>query len=103
MIELGGNIELVGFKDNVDGASLIVLKKIIGNYVRRFSDANDDFEKISIHLKLIHARPDATASKYEVNAKLIKSGKPIATEVVNNNLFFAVDSALKKIEKLIIV
>ena len=51
-LKLGGEIELVGFKD-VDPRSMIVLKKIIGNYVRRFNDHNVGFKAIKISLKVI--------------------------------------------------
>lgn len=93
-MQLGGNIELSGFGD-IDGASMVVLKKIIGNYGRRLSEISDKFEKLSITLKLIHETEKS--SKYEIHAKLINDGKPVVSEVVERNLFVAVDSALKKI------
>ena len=46
-IELGGNIELVGFKE-LDHASMVVLKKIVGTYAKKFSEANSDFEKLVV-------------------------------------------------------
>ena len=41
-VQLGGNIELSGFRD-IDGASMVVLKKIIGNYARRLSELSEKF------------------------------------------------------------
>ena len=93
-MQLGGNIELAGFRD-IDGASMVVLKKIIGNYGRRMSEISDKFEKLSITMKPIHETEKS--SKYEVHAELINGGKPVVSEVVERNLFVAIDNALKKI------
>jgi|TARA_B100001964_G_scaffold115090_1_gene128327 ribosome-associated translation inhibitor RaiA len=92
--QLGGNIELSGFGD-IDGASMVVLKKIIGNYGRRLSEISEKFEKLSVTMKPVHETEKS--SKYEIHIKLINDGKPIVSEVVERNLFVAVDSALKKI------
>lgn len=93
-MQLGGNIELSGFRD-IDGASMVVLKKIIGNYGRRLSEISGKFEKLSVIMKHVHETEKS--SKYEVHAKLVDDGKPFASEAVERNLFVAVDSALKKI------
>ncbi|AJF62023.1 TPA: hypothetical protein HA239_00525 [Candidatus Woesearchaeota archaeon] len=94
MIELGGNIELVGFKE-IETQELIVLKKIIGSYARKFSDNIKDYEKLSMHLK--HIGPE-TSNKYEVKSMLLVKGKPINSEVTEINLFVAVAESLKKLE-----
>ena len=93
-MQLGGNIELSGFRD-MDGASMVVLKKIIGNYGRRISEISGNFEKLSVVMKPIHETEKS--EKYDIHAKLVKEGKPIVSEVVERNLFVAVDTALKKI------
>tara|TARA_Y100000294_G_C8557187_1_gene337636 strand:- start:2091 stop:2399 length:309 start_codon:yes stop_codon:yes gene_type:complete len=93
-MQLGGNIELSGFKD-IDGASMVVLKKMIGNYAKRISEISEKFESLHINMKPIHEREKS--EMYEIHAKLIKDGKPVVSEVVERNLFIAVDSALKKI------
>ena len=89
-MQLGGNIELSGF-NSLDGASMVILKKIIGNYGRRFSDTTNKFEKLSVSMKPVQ-------ENYEIRAELINDGKSSVSEVVERNLFVAVDSALKKIE-----
>ena len=43
MIELGGNITLVGFKEMGFG-ELIVVKKIVGNYARKLSTDKKNME-----------------------------------------------------------
>ena len=37
MMQLGGNIQLIGFRE-IDPARLIVVKKMVGNYVKKISD-----------------------------------------------------------------
>ncbi len=93
-MQLGGNIQLSGFRD-IDGASMVVLKKIIGNYARRMSELNDKFENLHVTMKPVHETEKS--EKYEINAKLMADGKPYVSEVVERNLFVAVDEALKKI------
>ena len=92
-VQLGGNIQLSGFRD-IDSSSMIVLKKIIGNYARRISELADKMQSLHVTLKPIHEREKS--EKYEVHAKLIDDGKVYASEMVDRNLFVAVDSVLKK-------
>lgn len=94
VLELGGSIQLAGFKD-IDGASMIVLKKIIGNYARKMSDISEKFENLHVTMKPVHETEKS--EKYEIHAKLMNNGKPFVSEVVERNLFIAVDNALKKI------
>ncbi len=93
-MQLGGNIELSGFKD-IDGASMVVLKKIIGNYGRRLTEISDKFESLKVTMKPIHETEKS--EKYEIHAQLMVGGKPVVSEVVERNLFIAIDNALKKI------
>ena len=94
LMQLGGNIELSGFRD-IDGASMVVLKKIIGNYGRKLSESSNKFEKLSVNMKPVHEMEKGNG--YSVYAKLMCDGKPFGSEVVEGNLFVAVDNALKKI------
>lgn len=91
-IVLGGNIELVGFKE-LDGGSMVILKKMIGNHVRKMSDTADNFEKLTVNMKKVGAGDN----KFEIKAKLMDNGKPVASEVTDFNLFFTVDKALRQI------
>lgn len=93
VLELGGNIELLGFS-GFDAASMVILKKIIGNYGKNLSGISSKFEKLSVAVKFDDT--DGT-KRYEVHAKLMNDGKPFAAEVAEKNLFVAVDNALKKI------
>ncbi len=92
-IKLGGNIELTGFSD-LDGGSMIVLKKIVGSYTRKFSDSLKDFEKLVIEL-------NKQGNELEINAKLMVGGKEAKANSKNKNLFIALDTVLKELEKKI--
>jgi len=94
-MQLGGNIELSGFR-GIDGASMVILKKIIGNYGRRFSEIAANFESLKITMKPVHETQKS--ENYEVHAHLIAAGKTVASEAVERNLFVAIDNALKRIE-----
>jgi hypothetical protein len=93
--ELGGNITLVGFKE-VDRAEFVVVKKIIGSYTRKLSDTVPGFERITVTLKSVH-KTEEGHPKFELHAKAIVSGKPLASEVVERNLFVGLDDVLKKV------
>jgi len=93
-LQLGGNIQLSGFRD-LDGSSMVILKKMVGGYARKMADISKNFESLHITKKQVHEREKS--EKYEIHAKLINSGKPVVSEVVDRNLFVAVDSALKKV------
>jgi len=92
-IKLGGNIELTGFSD-LDGDSMIILKKIVGSYTRKFSDSLKDFEKLVLEL-------NEQDNKYDINAKLMFGGKETSANAKDKNLFVALDSVLKELEKKI--
>lgn len=92
--ELGGQIKLTGFKE-IDAGSMVVLKKIIGNYARKISDNSDKFEGLQVTLKTIHE--SGGHPKFEVIAKAVNSGHAHSVEVTDRNLFVTVDEALRKI------
>lgn len=90
IVKLGGNIELSGFS-GIDGGTMIILKKIIGNHVKKMSNQVKNLEKISMTMKLVHD------NQFELKAMLLDNGKPINSSATERNIFVAVDSALKKI------
>lgn len=93
-VRLGGNIQLTGFRD-IDSSSMVVLKKIIGNYANRIAELTKKMETLHITLKPVHEREKS--EKYELHAKVIDDGKVYVSEVTDRNLFVAVDTVLKKI------
>jgi len=90
-IKLGGNIELTGFSE-LDGGSMIILKKIVGSYSRKFSDSLKDFEKLALEL-------NEQGNELEINAKLVVGGKETSVNTKDKNLFVALDRVLKELEK----
>ena len=96
-IELGGHIRLTGFKE-IDGASMIIIKKIIGSFVKKVSEKDTGFKNLTVTLKKIHTSPKSdTTGKYELHANLLAK-KQSNAEVTHQNLMFALDKVLKKIE-----
>jgi len=91
-LALGGNIELTGF-NQIDPGAMVVVKKIVGNYSRKFSD-KVDMQKLQITMKPIHG-----TSKFEVHAKVLTNAKDFLSEVTDHNIFFVLDKAMKKLEQ----
>jgi hypothetical protein len=94
MMELGGNIELVGFKE-LDNDSLVIVKKIVGNYGKKLSEGLKNFQKLSITMKPIHGH---VAHNFELHGKLLADGQVYTYQVEDHNLFVGLDSVLKKLE-----
>jgi len=94
-LQLGGSIELTGFSD-IDPATLVVVKKIVGNHAKHFSSIVQNFEKLHLTLKPVHQQE--STHKFELHAKLNGNGKTYNAEITDINLFFTLDKVLKKIE-----
>ncbi len=85
-LTLGGGIELSGFK-TVDLGMMVVVKKIVGSYARKFSDDNKDFEKLSVSL-----------DGKKLSGELTVGGKAKTSEVEEDNLFVTLDKVMKGLE-----
>ncbi len=96
MIELGGNIILVGFKD-LEPAKLIVVKKMVGTYAKKIAD-KVELKELKVELKPIHNKEkDEEKQKYEVKANAHTDKKDYNAETTQFNLFYALDEVLGKI------
>ena len=95
---LGGNIRLSGFGE-LDGANMIVVKKIVGNYARKISESGSEFSELHLTLKVIHKKEKS--EKYEIHGKILCKGKVHTSEVTDFNLYFALDNLLKKLHNMI--
>lgn len=94
-LQLGGNIELSGFGEMEPG-SMVVLKKIVGNYARKFSSKCESFEKLFLRMKKIHETE--SSKKFEIHGMVIDKGKTYTSSLTDRNVFVVVGSVLKKIE-----
>ena len=83
-IRLGGNIELVN-ADDIDGASLVILKKMIGNYARQFSERGVSGMSV-------------TFAGTSVLVDVMREDTKLSSSAESSNLFFAVDSAFKDLD-----
>lgn len=93
-MELGDHIELSGFEYGSD--ELVVIKKLVGNYVKKFSEHHPDFDRLHLHEKRIHS------DSYEITGTLTAGGQNVHASVTDDNVYFALDSCLKKLETQII-
>lgn len=91
-VTLGSSIELTGFKE-IEGATMVVIKKMVGTYVKNISEKAKKFEKINITLK------SGEGGNFQLETTLVDEGREIKAEESSNNLFFALDKVLKKIEE----
>ncbi len=88
MIELGGNIKLDGFQE-IDPPAMIIIKKIVGNYVKKFQEQTSSFQELILHL-------DNSKDSIQVQAKLSGS-RDFNSQASDVNLFFAIDKALSQV------
>jgi ribosome-associated translation inhibitor RaiA len=96
-IKLGNSIQLSGFRD-LDGGKMVVLKKIVGNHVRKIAEASTNFERIELVMKPIGSK---SSDQYEVHGKLLDNGTVSTAEATNRNMFIVVDKVLTKLENSI--
>ena len=89
MIELGGNIKLNGFKE-LDPPTLIIVKKLVGNYAKKIGEEATQFSELFLDLK-------SERERCELRVSLTTGKKKFNSEVKDQNLFFAIDKALNTI------
>lgn len=87
-IKLGGNIELVGF-DSVDGAEMVVVKKMVGSYAKDMSEKNSNFKSLTVSM-------DKDGDQFRISSSL-QADNDYKAEESGANLFMTMDKSLKKI------
>ena len=92
MIELGGNIKLDNF-DYVDLPTLIIVKKLVGNYAKKIHDNIAPFDELKVGL----IEKEVEGKRVELGASLTSNEKICEAFASDVNLFFAIDKALRKI------
>jgi hypothetical protein len=91
VVHLGGNIQLEGFR-HLDGGSMVILKKIVGTYARKFSDGFPEFKGLSLSL-------NKQEDVFELTGNVALGERQVASQIADKNLFFALDRVLKDLEK----
>lgn len=86
-IVLGGNIELKGFGD-VEAAQMIVVKKMVGSYLRKITDDGVDAQKLVVE-----------KDNDTIKATLTTPEGDKTSEEKNSNLFFGLDQSLAKLKE----
>lgn len=94
-LALGGNISLTGFRE-IDRAQMVVLKKIVGTYGKKYSEICKKFESLHLTMKPVHKTE--SSSIFEIHAKCMDNGTPVTSTSDDRNLFVAVSDALRKLE-----
>ena len=87
-MELGGNIKLTGF-DDMEPAKLVVIKKIVGNYVKELGSVKE------LNLNLLQQDNDV----FKIKGSLALDNNTKDAEIEDNNLFFALNSILNKLRE----
>lgn len=91
---LGGDIRLVGFSI-LDSDEMLVVKKIVGNYVRDFSDTLDDYKGLDVYL-------DEHEDDYTIELDLEFGDTLESVSVDHENVFVGLDNGLKEMEEVIV-
>lgn len=87
MIQLGGNICLDGF-EQLDPGILVVVKKVVGNYAKKFNENKGQFSKFEVlkNGNTVTFRVTAEDATMEGSAE-------------EPNLFFAISGAMNDLTK----
>ena len=93
LITLGSNMELSGFGD-LDSSTQLVIRKMVGNQVKKINDTIGDFNKLSLNLNRTEEN-----QKYQLYGKMEMNGKVYTSEVTDQNLFFALSRVLDKLKE----
>lgn len=94
-IKLGGGIELTGF-NSLNGGDMVIVKKMVGNYVRKLEGMCKDFQGLRLRLKPLHKTEDKV-KKFELQGQVIDGGQIYPAGIVEHNVFVGVDAVCKKL------
>lgn len=91
-IELGGHITLDGAFSQIEPASLVIVKKMAGNYAKDISTNICEFENLSLAL-------NENSKLKEIVGEIKINGVIKSCIVSDSNLFFALDRVLADLKK----
>jgi hypothetical protein len=95
-VKFGEQIVLSGF-NSLDGGSMHILRKVVGNHVRKLSDKCNNFQELKLVMKTVHKTE--ASEMYEIRGTLLDNGKSYGSELTDRNVFMAVSGVLEKIER----
>lgn len=98
-LELGEFIRLSGFKE-IDRNSMVIVKKIVGNFLRDIMQKKENVNSLEVNLKAVHKTEDKP-KKFELHLNLDVNGKIYNTEIIDSNVFVGLSDALKKLDEQI--
>lgn len=90
--KLGGNIALVGF-NKLDPSELIIIKKIVGNYVRKMN-VNGEYQEMRL---ILHQHPHGKSFKHEIKGLAIFKEGRFNSDAMEWNLYNALSQVCEKI------
>ena len=97
-VNLGGNIELNGFS-KLDGGTMVILKKIIGNHTKHLHQVCKHFKKVSLTINVPKEIDNAgNKNLFELKGLVVDGEQEFTFESKAANLFVAVDDVMKKLE-----
>ena len=91
-MKLGETIVIIGF-DNLEPALLIVVEKMVGNYVKDIIESKKGFENIKINMK------SGSGGEYELEGEVGIGGTEYKKSVKEENLFFAINLLFEELRK----
>ena len=94
-MELGGNISLNGFSGQ-DRDTMVIVKKLVGSYVKTLCEENDGFKSLSLNLNT--GTESSNPQKFLLEGILVADDEYKA-EAEEKNLMIAIDKVLKKLEE----
>lgn len=100
-VSLGNKIKLVDFK--LRKSERLIIRKLIGNRVRKIEDLFDDFQEIKLRLKKLHESQDEDSdnSRYLINAHIMIGNKDFKAESEGFNLFMTLSELFDKIDAIL--
>ena len=94
-LKLGGNIELTGF-DLLNNNEMVVVKKIVGNYVRKLEGHCSDFNGVKLTMKPLH-HTEQKIKKFELHGQVFNGGQVVPASLTEHNVYVGVDAVFKKL------
>ena len=91
---LGGKITLAGFS-GLGRSDMVIIKKMVGNFLKKAEDGASGPVRLNITLKPVHET--GTNRKYQFSGLIDNNGNIKQAQIIDYNLFFALNKVLDKL------